>query len=207
METITTATTTIYVVSFAPANDTSGSGGGFEWFYETNKDDALIHYGRMVEICGDESIVRLIAVPWDMNNVSDADAITDYLDSPEGLDDIEIKHMAMRENIPDTVDSIDRLPIHSRTPENIAKVAKNNNTAHMNMIRHAVEDENDIDVLVEAFDTMKMLNDDFTDGINAEYLRGQIELVANSPSIATNSEIVKEVLCDIVKSISGKDVS
>lgn len=198
--------TTLYVVSYAPANDNGGV-SGFDWFYQGYRDEALIHYGRMSEMNYNDSIVRLVEVPWDKNQLNDPEIITDYLDSQEGLDNIEIKYMAIHEHIPDTVDRVDRLPIHSRTKKNVNKVLENQNASLIGMIRDAVDCDGDVVLIKNALDTMMDLNDDFLDEINVEYLRGQIELVANFSPIVTESEIVKQVLCDIVKKISGEDVS
>lgn len=198
--------TTLYVVSYAPANDNGGL-SGFDWFYADQRDEALIHYGRMSEMSYNDSIVRLVEVPWDKDQLDNPEIITDYLDSLEGLDNIEINYMAIREHIPNTVDNIDRLPIHSRTKENINKVLANKNAAPIDMIQDAVVCDADVIQIKNALDLMMDLNDDFLDEINTEYLRGQIEFVANSMSIETESEIVKKLLCDIVENISGKDVS
>ena len=46
-DTVTDQNTLMYVVSFAPDHE-NVSVGGYDYFYETYKNDALIHYGRMV---------------------------------------------------------------------------------------------------------------------------------------------------------------
>lgn len=197
--------TTLYAVSYAPATDNGGV-GGFDWFYEQDENEALIHYGRMVATCGDESIVRLVPVPWCYHDGFDPEDITEYLDSPEGLDMIEIKYRAMYENIPNTVDDVDRLPIHARTPENVNMALKNKGFAPEDVISKTAQDESDIEPLKSALATMMELNDDFLGDINNEYVRGQIEFIAHSPSIKTDSETVEEMFIEIIKNISGYEI-
>lgn len=58
----------------------------------------------------------------------------------------------------------------------------------------------------DLFEVVMDLNDDFdydADEVNTEYVRGQIELIANIPTLKFQSEEVKDVLIEIVETLTG----
>lgn len=100
---------TIYVVSFAPANDFNGV-GGFEWSYE--KEEAVRAFEQFVSESKQDGghIVRLLEVETD---IEDNNEITDWLDS-EYLAALEIGLDPIKQYIPEGADK-DRIPNYSKS--------------------------------------------------------------------------------------------
>lgn len=97
---------TIYVVSFAPANDFSGV-GGFQW--SRVKEEANKIFEEMLAESKEDRghIVRLLEVETDIENDEE---IIDWLDF-EYLDAIEFELDPVRQYIPEGTDE-DRLPLN-----------------------------------------------------------------------------------------------
>lgn len=58
----------------------------------------------------------------------------------------------------------------------------------------------------DLFEVVMDLNGDFdydADEVNTEYVRGQIELIANMPALKFQNEEVKDVLIEIVETLTG----
>lgn len=103
--------TTVFVVSFTPANDDSSSVGGFEWRYARNL--ALAEYKKQVEASnefGGSHIVRLVElqvptlhrfseVPTSPEQLA-ADAITEHINA--SIEDVESLLPAIQQYIPVT---------------------------------------------------------------------------------------------------------
>lgn len=96
---------TIYVVSFAPANDFSGV-GGFQWSRVREEADKVFEE-MLAESKEDRGhIVRLLEVETD---IEDNDEVSAWLDA-EYLDAIEFELDPVRQYIPEGTDE-DRLPL------------------------------------------------------------------------------------------------
>lgn len=114
--------TIVYVVSFAPANSSQGI-GWYDYFPANKKDEALVHYGKIIGLDSENTVVRLIEFDLSKENIT-KDNLDDFLDSPDGLDMLEIEHPALYNYVPDTVDSISRIPFECRTRDKVEKLIK-----------------------------------------------------------------------------------
>ena len=129
--TTTVSSTTIYIVSFAPANDDHVD-GGFYWYPTDKRDEALVEYGRLA--AGDTHIVRFVEMTVDNSYVSSPDTLTEMLDHK--IYDIELFLPARYNHIPRTVQDIERIPHQCR---NASLASKINSRKCMEALNNAVQ--------------------------------------------------------------------
>lgn len=119
------------------------------------------------------------------------------MDSPDGLDMLEIEHPALYNYVPDTVDSISRIPFECRTRDKVEKLIKRDFNAE-NLVNSKKDiNPDDAKMLIQMINTSLDLCDGYfslDEYDTLEYVRGQAELIANVPFLDVDQETVLDII-------------
>lgn len=169
---------------------------GFMVLHSSQKDEALIAYGEAVGKHGDDHVVRLVEIPYGEEIEGfDGDVFQLLFNDPNLINMINIEFPALFNHIPDDMETLDRLPRECRNRYNVENVIARNYSAEKIIPQYV--DEEDAEIIIDLVNVMLDLCDGFfdLDGYETlEYVRGQAEMIANHPKVATDDENIREAI-------------